>query len=77
MSNKFETDFKNTIAALTQMVECLAVNQNVTGSSPVGGAFQIDFILYEIQFVIKFIYDMASFPKYNCRLNSDGRVSGC
>ncbi len=25
------------IAAITQLVECLAVNQDVTGSSPVGG----------------------------------------
>ena len=25
-------------AAITQLVECLAVNQNVTGSNPVGGA---------------------------------------
>ena len=25
-------------AAITQLVECLAVNQDVTGSSPVGGA---------------------------------------
>ncbi len=24
-------------AAITQLVECLAVNQDVTGSSPVGG----------------------------------------
>jgi hypothetical protein len=26
-------------AAITQLVEWLAVNQHVTGSSPVGGAF--------------------------------------
>ncbi len=28
-------------AAITQMVECLAVNQNVTGSSPVCGALYL------------------------------------
>ena len=27
------------IASLTQLVECRTVNPNVTGSSPVGGAF--------------------------------------
>lgn len=30
-----------TRAAITQLVECLAVNQNVTGSSPVGGVSDI------------------------------------
>ena len=31
----FRDHLKN--AAITQLVECLAVNQDVTGSSPVGG----------------------------------------
>lgn len=35
MRNPFATDL---IAAITQLVEWLAVNQHVTGSSPVGGA---------------------------------------
>ncbi len=29
-------------AAITQLVECLAVNQDVTGSSPVGGVQRPD-----------------------------------
>lgn len=29
-------------AAITQLVECLAVNQDVTGSSPVGGALVLN-----------------------------------
>lgn len=29
--------YSMTVAAITQLVECLAVNQIVTGSSPVGG----------------------------------------
>lgn len=28
-------------AAITQLVECLAVNQDVTGSSPVGGVYSL------------------------------------
>ena len=28
-------------AAITQLVECLAVNQDVTGSSPVGGVYYL------------------------------------
>ncbi len=32
-------------AAITQLVECLAVNQNVTGSSPVGGVFNLFLIV--------------------------------
>ncbi len=34
MPSKVRFDY----AAITQLVECLAVNQDVTGSSPVGGA---------------------------------------
>jgi hypothetical protein len=30
---------QETVAAITQLVEWLAVNQHVTGSSPVGGAY--------------------------------------
>ena len=33
-------------AAITQLVECLAVNQDVTGSSPVGGVIPDKFIFY-------------------------------
>ena len=32
-------------AAITQLVECLAVNQNVTGSSPVGGVSNLFLIV--------------------------------
>ena len=37
---KSKYTFKGSLdnAAITQLVECLAVNQDVTGSSPVGGA---------------------------------------
>lgn len=28
-------------AAITQLVECLAVNQDATGSSPVGGVYYL------------------------------------
>lgn len=35
----FRGHLKN--AAITQLVECLAVNQDVTGSSPVGGVYYL------------------------------------
>ena len=40
-SMSLESLAKNNIhkAAITQLVECLAVNQDVTGSSPVGGVY--------------------------------------
>ena len=40
-------------AAITQLVECLAVNQNVSGSSPDGG---VSFLLFSVtlQTVLRF-----------------------
>ena len=40
---KSKYTFKGSLdnAAITQLVECLAVNQDVTGSSPVGGVYSL------------------------------------
>ncbi len=42
-------------AAITQLVECLAVNQNVTGSSPVGG---VVFLLFPWQAYSQHIHNI-------------------
>ena len=46
-------------AAVTQLVECPAVNRLVTGSSPVGGAFY-PFVEYILKIVFK-IFSLCFF----------------
>ncbi len=41
--HKYNLTENNRRAAITQLVECLAVNQDVTGSSPVGGVLNVQF----------------------------------